>query len=420
MKGKKKRIVIYLLSGVIITMALIAAFIYFSVDNRVKIETAVPVFSNNQIVERLDSIALQPDSISQFITSLMEKGGVTGIGISIINRNAVVYQQYFGMADSRKKEPLKPGMIWYGASLSKPIFADIVLQLVEEHVLDLDTPLYRYLPKPLFSYKTNRIQQLFGANYIDYTSLQDDARFKKITARMCLSHTSGLPNWRWIESDGRLKIKFEPGSRYSYSGEGMFLLQFVIEQITGRNFEDIALEKVFKPLGMTRSSYVWQREYEANYARGHDKNGNALGIPKTNVPNAAGSLSTTLEDVTRYFVEVLSQKQERYRRLITPQIAIRSKQQFGPNSGIDTNENDPIHLAYGLGVGLYEAPYGRAFFKEGHGEGWQHYAVGFPLKGAALIILSNSDNAEGTFKALIEFCLGNRYTPWYWEGYIPI
>ncbi|HEX8038730.1 MAG TPA: serine hydrolase domain-containing protein, partial [Chryseosolibacter sp.] len=300
MTGKNKRIFIYSLSCVTFTIALIAAFIYFSVDDRVKIETAVPAFSNNQIVERLDSIALRPDSISEFITSLMEKAGITGLGVSIINRNAVVYQQYFGMADNRRREPLKPGMIWYGASLSKLIFADIVLQLVEEHVLALDTPLFRYLPKPVFAYKTSRIQQLFGANYIDYTGLEDDERFKKITARMCLSHTAGFPNWRWIESDGRLKIKFEPGSRYSYSGEGMFLLQFVIEQITGRNFEDIAFEKVFKPLGMTRSSYVWQREYDANYARGHDKNGNDLGIPKSNVPYAAGSLSTTLEDVSRY------------------------------------------------------------------------------------------------------------------------
>jgi hypothetical protein len=76
-------------------------------------------------------------------------------------------------------------------------------------------------------------------------------------------------------------------------------------------------------------------------------------------------------------------------------------------------------LSYGLGYGLYETPYGRAFFKEGHLEGWQHYAVGFPDQGTALIMMSNSDNAEGTFKTLIEFCLANPYTPWYWEGYLP-
>ncbi len=218
MTGKIKRFVIYFVSFAAGALLLTAAFLYFSVDDRVKMETAVPAFTNDQLVERLDSTTLSPDTVGEFISSLMEKAGVTGLAISIINRNAVVYQQYFGMANNQKNELLKPGMILYGASFSKPIFADIVLQLVEDHVLELDTPLYRYLSKPLYSYKTNTLQQFFGANYIDYTALQSDARYKQITARMCLSHTSGLPNWRWIEDDGKLKIKFGPGSQITPGG----------------------------------------------------------------------------------------------------------------------------------------------------------------------------------------------------------
>jgi hypothetical protein len=116
---------------------------------------------------------------------------------------------------------------------------------------------------------------------------------------------------------------------------------------------------------------------------------------------------------------ILKQNQKRYEQMIAPQIRIKSVQQFGPNAFVDTDENDSIQLSYGLGVGLYETPYGKAFFKEGHLEGWQHYAVGFPRQGTALILMSNSDNAEGTFKYLIELCLANPYTPWYWEHYIP-
>jgi CubicO group peptidase (beta-lactamase class C family) len=236
---------------------------------------------------------------------------------------------------------------------------------------------------------------------------------------MCLSHTTGLPNWRWLEDDGKLKIKFEPGTRYSYSGEGMFLLQVVIEELAGKTFEALATEKIFHPLQMQRSSYVWQRDYEGSYCVGHDAGGNVVGIPKGNVPNAAGSLSTTLEDYTLFFTAVLSQTQTRYRELIRPQVAIHAKQQFGPNAWIDTHDNDSIHLSYGLGFGLYETPYGRAFFKEGHLDGWQHYAVGFPSSGTGLIMMSNSDGAESIFKELIEYTLHNQYTPWLWEGYIP-
>jgi hypothetical protein len=105
--------------------------------------------------------------------------------------------------------------------------------------------------------------------------------------------------------------------------------------------------------------------------------------------------------------------------LLTPQIRIKSKQQFGPNAWLDTDENDSIRLSYGLGFGLYFTPYGKAFFKEGHLDGWQHYAVGFPEEGAATVVMCNSENAESIFKELIEVSIGNKYTPWYWEGFIP-
>jgi serine-type D-Ala-D-Ala carboxypeptidase/endopeptidase len=419
MRKRLKRFVLVLaLLGILFLIASVA-IVYFSVANTLEIESEIPPFKNDHHIVRLDSQVLSSDSITRYVNALMDKANVHGMGISIINNNDLVYQQYFGFKDKQKDQRFEPGSIFYGASFSKTIFADIVLQLVDENVVQLDTPLYRYLEKPLYSYRTNLFQQLFGANFIDYSDLESDDRHKKLTARMCLSHTTGLPNWRWLEPDKRLKIKFEPGTRYHYSGEGMVLLQFVIEKLTRKTFEEIAKEKVFQPLGLLRSSFVWQRAYEGNYAVGHDTYGKDLRIPKQNVANAAGSLSTTLEDYTAFFKSVLQQKDIRHRHLITPQISIKSKQQFGPNALIDVNDNDTIRLSYGLGFGLYETYHGKAFFKEGHLEGWQHYAVGFPSKGIGLVVMSNSDNAESIYKELVEFTLGNYSTPWFWEGYIP-
>lgn len=419
MKITGKRLFISFLIAVLMMIPLIAAFLYFSVDDRVKIKSTPPVFVNTSNIMRLDSTVLTPDAVTAFVNSRMQKAGVSGMAISIINNHSLVYQQYSGMKDTRKNEPFTPGTIFDAASFSKTIFADVVLQLAAENVIHLDTPLYKYLEEPLHSFKTNTFQQLLGANFIDYTDLEGDERYKQITPRMCLSHTTGFPNWRWLEDDDRLRIKFDPGSHYAYSGEGIFLLQLILEEVTGRDFEEIAVEKVFSPLNMDRTSYVWQRAYEGHHARGHSIDGNDLGIPKRNLPSASGSMSTTLEDYTIFFMNVLSQKERRHRDLLTPQIRITSKQQFGPNATVDTNEHDKIRLSYGLGFGLYETPYGKAFFKEGHDDGWQHYAVGFPEKGAGLILMSNSDNAESIFKYLIEYCLGNPYTPWYWEGYFP-
>jgi CubicO group peptidase (beta-lactamase class C family) len=418
MKKWMKRL-LYAIAVVVIAGILFFAFAYFRIDNRVDITASVPEFENVKPIERLDSIVIEADSMTAYLSKLTEQNNVHGLGISIINNHRLVYQRYFGWRNKQAGERFSPGSIWYGASLSKTIFADVVLQLVEEGLLDLDTPLYTYLKEPLYSYSTNTVQQLFGKNSIDYSSLKADERYKKITPRMCLAHTTGLPNWAWLEPDKKLKINFEPGTRYSYSGEGMFLLQFVIEKLTGRDFEELAYEKVLAPQQMNRSSFVWQRAYENNYVVGHNADGNNLRIPKRNVPNAAGSLSTTLEEYTNYFLTVLAQEEPRYKTLITLQTEIKSRQQFGPEALIDTNDNDDIGLSYGLGFGLYDTPFGKVFFKEGHLDGWQHYAVGFPEKGTALIIMSNSDNAESTFKEIIEYTTGNTYTPWFWEGYIP-
>ena len=418
MKKRNKWILIIACSlvGVFLTLAV---FLYYRVDDSLEVHGQTSLFKNKQDIQRLDHTRLTSDSLTAFIASLMKKAHVHGLAVSIINDNTLIYQRLFGVKNNSTGEELTPGTLFYGASFSKTIFADVVLQLAEEKVIHLDTPLSTYLKEPLYTYRTNFLQRLFGANYIDYSDLKNDMRYKLFTARMCLSHTTGLPNWRWIEDDKKLKIKFDPGTRYSYSGEGLFLLQFVIEQLTGKDFKVIAAEKVFRPLQMASSSYVWQRSYEGNYCVGHDALGNTLGIPKRNAANAAGSLTTTLEDYTKYFQAVLMQNELRYKELLTPQIPIKSKQQFGPNAWIDTAENDSIRLSYGLGFGLYFTPYGKVFFKEGHLEGWQHYAAGFPERGTAIIMMSNSDNAESIFKELIEVATGNKYTPWFWEGYIP-
>jgi serine-type D-Ala-D-Ala carboxypeptidase/endopeptidase len=406
------------LAALLVLVAMLAAYMYFSVDNRIK-SVQSKEFSKSEFVTRLDSTRISSDSVTQFITQLTERAHVQGCAVSIINLDTIVYQNYFGKRNVRKNEAFEGGDIWYAASLSKTVFADVVLQLCEEKIIHLDTPLVHYLKYPLPEYSNTIVQQFFGATPVDYSDLKGDPRLPLITARMCLSHTSGLPNWRWLEPDGKLRIKFDPGSRYSYSGEGMFLLQVVIEELTGQTLESLAVEKVFKPLEMESTSFRWQRGYEGHYVVGHDRNDSDLRIPKSNSPNGAGSMSTTLEDYTMFFQRVLGQGNSRYRELITPQVRITSKQQFGPNALTDTSDNDDIELSYGLGFGVYQTPYGRVFFKEGHLEGWQHYAVGFPERGLGLIIMTNSDQGEGIFKELIEFTTGNTFTPWYWEGYIP-
>ena len=123
-----------------------------------------------------------------------------------------------------------------------------MLKLKDQGRLDLDAPIARYLDSPYL----------------------DDPRIASITARLVLSHRSGFPNWR---PDGQpLVIHFNPGDHFSYSGEGFVIWQKAVEHIEGKPLNDLMQELVFKPLGMTSSSYVWRPYFDASTAVGYDAN----------------------------------------------------------------------------------------------------------------------------------------------------
>jgi CubicO group peptidase (beta-lactamase class C family) len=247
---------------------------------------------------------------------------------------------------------------------------------------------------------------------------------------MCLSHTTGLPNVRWFhptsgaeDTLGILKIYFNPGEKYAYSGEGFKLLQLAIEEITHKNVDELAREKIFKPLGMARTGFIWHDSFgDDNVAVGHLNNGGIDQKRKRTEPVAGGSLVTTIADYARFTECVMQQKglsRKLYREMISPQIIIHSVTQFPPVTWETTTENDAIHLSYGLGWGLLQCQYGKAFFKEGNGGSWRNYNINFINKGIAIVIMTNSENGEKIFKGLLETLIRDSCIPWKWHGYFP-
>ncbi len=371
--------------------------------------------SFGQNIKRIDGTKYSADSLNEKIEYLMKTANVSGIAISVFNDNQPIYSKTFGLANVPKNIPLQQSSVMYGASFAKTVFAYIAMQHVQEKIIDLDKPLVEYLTKPLPDYQIN------GWNR-GYKDLREDERYKKITARMCLTHTTGFPNWRWFEADKKLKFKFDPGTRYSYSGEGLYLLQFVIEQITGKDYETISQERIFKPLGMANTSQVWQTRFDTNICYGHNANVEPYELMKWKEASAGGSMSTTLEDYTKFYKALISSKglsKKSFSAMTNTQVRIKSRSQFGPLAKVDGTDNDNIQLGYGLGVGTFKTPYGRAFFKEGHDDGWGHYSICFPDKKIAIVIMTNNDNGESIFKELLAYAIGDTFTPWQWENYIP-
>jgi serine-type D-Ala-D-Ala carboxypeptidase/endopeptidase len=370
-----------------------------------------------QKITRLNNSSITAVQLDNKINQLMKDAKVHGMSVAVFNNGKAVYEKVFGYKNFTTKEPLQLQTNMYGASLSKAVFAVLVMKLVEENVIDLDKPLQSYLPKPVYEYgKGSSWNQ-------DYTGLKEDSLYERITARHCLSHTAGFANWRWYEPDQKLRVHFQPGLYYSYSGEGLCYLQFVIEKITGKTLNELMQEKIFGPLGMKNSSYTWQPEYEKNFCYGHDTNGKLYEKDKDNAPRSASTLETTAGDYDLFTAAVLQKKilkPSTYQTLFQQQIRIRSKYQMGPNAWKDTSGNYAgINLGYALGWGYLQTPFGFGVFKEGHGDGFQHYSILFPEKKLGIVIITNSDNGESIFKELLAFAIADTYTPWEWQNYIP-
>ena len=369
-----------------------------------------------QQITRLDGSKISAVALDKKIQQLIDSGHVTGLAISVFNKNKPVYQKTFGYKNAGTKEGIRASTNIYGASLSKAVFAVLAMKLVEDGKLNLDKPLQQYLPKPIYEYAP---QKKWHDNYSD---LKGDTLYQKITARMCLDHTTGFPNWRWDEPDGKLRVNATPGARYSYSGEGLVYLQVVLEKLLNTSLEDLMKHYVFTPAGMKASSYTWQPRFEADYCIGHNTEGKRYEKDKDNDTRAASTLETTPDDYTKFTTAVLQNKLLKGATrdaMFSPQIRIRSVAQFGPLRLKDSTANDNIGLSYGLGWVLLQSPHGVGAFKEGHGDGFQHYTILFPQAGTGIVIMTNSDNGESIFKELLETAIGDTYTPWRWENYIP-
>jgi CubicO group peptidase (beta-lactamase class C family) len=195
--------------------------------------------------------------LSTFITAHMQAAKVPGLSLALIQGGQIRWVEGFGVANSLTGKPVAGDTVFEAASISKVIAAYAALRLVQRGFLSLDEPVHHYLSQPW---------------------LPPSAYADQITLRHLLSHTSGLTNA--VNPIDKSMI-FPPGERFEYSGVGFMYLQEVLEQVTGKSFEQIAQELVFQPLEMTSSSFVAPPAIMPRLAYGHISYGffNPLFVP---------------------------------------------------------------------------------------------------------------------------------------------
>jgi CubicO group peptidase (beta-lactamase class C family) len=357
-------------------------------------------------------------SVDAAVQRVMTKTGAKGLALAIVDRGQVRYVQAYGVRNAGN-DPLRTDTVMYGASLTKVVFAYCVLQLVDQGKLALDTPLATYLDKPLPNYDTEAI---YPDKYGPYRDLANDPRWKQITARMVLTHSTGFANFWFIEPDQKLRIHFNPGSRYSYSGEGMSLLQFIIEN--GRRENGLGLDlgaltqANFDRLGMTRTSLHWRPDFRPNLADGFNDKGEAVAHDERSKVRVAGSMDTTIADLSK-FVAALTRHDglsaAAYAEMLKPQLHIGTATQFpnfGPDLPPDRQRKD---LFAGLGLVVFKGLQGAGFYKGGHDGQTANTMVCIERSRRCVLILSNDVRAEAGFAELVRFVLGDTGVPFNWE-----
>ncbi|MCJ7581125.1 MAG: beta-lactamase family protein [Candidatus Aminicenantes bacterium] len=319
--------------------------------------------------------------LEKTIPDLMKKGYVPGLSIAVIQDGKILWAEGFGIKNTKTRETVDKDTVFEAASLTKPFFAYLAMKLVEAGDLDLDKPLFEYVP-----------QEYLEKNYIRHAMDLEGFRsdwFKRITARMVLSHSSGLPHG---EPRKPLPVLFEPGSKWKYSADGYLYLQRVIEHMKGESLQDIMQKMVIDPLDMTHSSMIWRDDYKTSSAVGHDVFGETTGrFRKRRQSHAGASLYTTAEDYAKFVAAVLNDsglKMETVKEMLTPQI--------------DCDKN----VWWSLGFGIEQTDLGKGFWQWGDYGIFRNYIAAYKDKKVGVVYLTNSFNGLSIAQDIIDAVIG--------------
>ncbi len=348
-----------------------------------------------------------PDTatIDTAVRTLMKREHVQGIALAVIDAGTIRFVAAYGARSVEHALPLTPHTIMYGASLTKTAVAYMMLQLVDEGRLNLDASIADLLPRPL-------------PEYADYADLAGDERWRALTPRILLTHTSGFANLRSLEPDNRLRFHHDPGTRYGYSGEGFYILQLILEESLGLDVGKEMQTRVFDRFGMTHTSMQWRPDFASNLADGYRLDGSMEPHDARGSVSAAGSMDTDIEDQARLWAGIVrgdGLSTASRAELVRPQVPITSLHQF-PSLMTDTEPgNATIGLAAGLGLVTFRDARGLAWFKGGHNDWTGNMVICLEQGRRCLVMLANDVRAERIFPELTRTILGDTRMPWTWE-----
>lgn len=341
--------------------------------------------------------------LDQRIPALMEWYSVPGLSIALVRDGEPVWTAAYGYADRERGIKMQVDAIYRAESISKPVTAWGVTALVEKGLIDPDDPITEYLdvwafPESAFAYEGVTIGRLLSNSAgLPLGSLGEE-----------YAPSAGKPSLEEYLA-GEVRINNKPGTTFEYSNPGFNLLELLVEEVTGRDFNEYMQDAVLRPLGMDRSSFSWDEEWSPDVPVGYDLKGRPVA-PYVYPYRASGGLFTTVGDIARFAIagaaardgakpNVLSR--EGIREIQTPRVEVSEVFGFVADS-------------YGYGHFIETLPGGqKAVWHGGQGHGWMTHFHLVPETGDAIVVFTNSQRSWPLIAGILD--------DWSrWEGYGPV
>ncbi len=343
----------------------------------------VASLSHNDCFSQLKSISgstIGEAQLDSFLHSKMDELQMAGLSIAVLNEGKVVYSRSLGLANEQTKERVMEQTIFETASITKPVFAYFTMKMVQQNLIDLDTPLYHYLP-----------------NY----ELDHDPRYKKITARQVLSHQSGLPNWRYMTNKMMyLELLSDPGSEFAYSGEGYEYLANVIAHLKGgslASLDSILNAEVLVPLNMDNSHFVWNDRMNKYKACGHMLPNIANDRWEPLLARAAGGLHSNAQDFAKFLIAIMKDEglnSELFSEMLKSHARLPEDNEIRSSFSVEE---------WSLGFAIENTSYGSKYSHGGNNGDFQSYFELYKDAGIGYVFMTNTNKGIKLNEELNDF-----------------
>lgn len=306
------------------------------------------------------------DALRDSVEAVLDSTGAPGAGVVLFSADSIRWEGYVGLADRAADQPVTEKTVFRAGSVSKSVVSTAALLLVEAGQLDLTTPVRDLVPDINIQNPWADSAPVRVAHLLEHTAGFDDLHIHEYVSRSPdLTLREGL-----AINPATRQVRWKPGMYYSYSNAGPPVAAYILQQKTGQRFEDLVVDRIFEPLGMTASSFLRDERVEKHLATGYAADGETE-TPYVHIGvRPSGALNTRPTDLARFGQMLLGRgargdttllEKASVRRMETPQTSLPARNGLQTSYGLGNSasaEEGFVYHGHGGSIDGFVARYG--------------------------------------------------------------